>query len=302
MIKRSIIIATSCLCSWQMSTAQKSGIMPLTGIRYFDEGVWAKSIAFKIGGKQLYGNRVPLDQDIELSIEQPTGFTADKKKLVFAGAEYTLVSNKGKVLLSDSNLLSSYAKGGFTAQKLKMLSLKFRIAEGLVQPNSECTIMMRFYDLKSKKQLRLEYPVSISYPREVIWLTNAVKTLKSPPGSIFMATDLTARSLTISIDTTINPKTDKAYLKLEISKIDGTDIIGMLQGKERFWVYDRNYKEIPVKEILLKKVNGGMEGGSVNCTLNIPYKRKSEKADGYFVRYRWDSGDKTQVIDIVVAK
>lgn len=302
MIKHLFIVLSGCFLSTSACLSQNSGMMPLTGLHYYNEGVWAKSFAFKIGGQQLYGNRVPLNQEIELVFEQPTGFTPDKKKIVYAGAEYSLTSEKGDVLLKNPNLLLLNEAKGFTAKTLKLLSLKFGIAEGLIQPNSKAVINIRLFDLKGKNQLRLEYPVSIAYPRETIWLTKAVQTLKSPPGSVFMVTDLKAKSLTVSVDSLLNPTKNIAYLKLEIAKIDGTDMVGMLQGKEKFWVYDKNYKEIPTTEILLKKVGGAMEGGSVNCTLNIPFRLRTDKTKGYFVRYRWESGDKTQVMDIVVAQ
>jgi hypothetical protein len=75
----------------------------------------------------------------------------------------------------------------------------------------------------------------------------------------------------------------------------------MLQGKDYFWVYDSTFKEIKIKETLLKKVGGAMEGGNVNATIKIPFRPKTGSTKGYFVRYRWESADKRQVMDIVVA-
>ena len=43
-----------------------------------------------------------------------------------------------------------------------------------------------------------------------------------------------------------------------------------------------------------------MEGGNVNCTVKIPFRPKKATATGYIVRYRWESADKKQVMDIVV--
>ena len=91
-----------------------------------------------------------------------------------------------------------------------------------------------------------------------------------------------------------------AYLNMDISKIDGTDVISMLQGKDYFWVYDSSYREIKIKETLLKKVGGAMEGGNVNATIKIPFRLKTDKTKGYVIRYRWESADKRQVMDIIV--
>ena len=280
--------------------AQKKGMLPLTGLEYFEEGISTQSMAIKINGQQLYGNRIPLNQEIEFNFQQPSGVTADKKKNYFIGAEYSLLSAKGDVLLTNQNLLALNEAKGFTAKDLKSITVKLIIAEGLVQPNAKATIKIRLYDLKGKNQLRLEYPVSIAYPRETIWLTKSAQTLKSPPGSVFMVTDIQPKSLAFSVDTAVKSDPKMAYMNLDISKIGGTDVISMLQGKDYFWVYDSTYKEIKIKEILLKKVGGAMEGGNVNCTVKIPFRAKTGRPGGYIVRYRWESADKKQVMDIVV--
>lgn len=280
--------------------AQKKGMLPLTGLQYYNEGITTQSLAIKINGQQLYGSRVPLNQDIEISFQQPAGFKADKKKNYFIGAEYILVSDKGNVVLTKPNLLADKEANGFTAKDLKMLTARFSIPEKTVQPNSKATIKIRLYDLKGNNQMRLEYPVSIAYPRENIWLTKAVQLVKSPPGSLFMVNEIQPKTLAFFVDTAVKTDPKMAYLNLDISKIGGTDVISMLQGKDYFWVYDTTYKEIKIKETLLKKVGGAMEGGNVNATVKIPFRPKTGNSKGYIIRYRWESADKKQVMDIVV--
>ena len=269
-------------------------------MQFYNEGIWSNNIAVKINGETLYGNRIPLSREIEITLQQPTGFVADKKKNVFIGAEYTLLSAKGEVLRTIPNLLFQNEAKGFTAKELKEISLKFGIAEGVIQPNSKAMVKIRVFDLKGKKQLRLNYPVSISYPKETVYLTKTVQTLKSPLGSAFMTTEVKAKSIVFSVDTAVKSDTKMAYLNMDISKIDGTDVISMLQGKDYFWVYDSSYREIKIKETLLKKVGGAMEGGNVNATIKIPFGLKTDKTKGYVIRYRWESADKRQVMDIIV--
>lgn len=300
MLKRLLILSVGHFLCLQFCTAQKKGMLPLTGLQYYEEGITTQLMAVKIGGQQLYGNRVPLNQEIEFSFQQPAGLMADKQKNYFIGAEYSLVSAKGDVLLTNPNLLALNEAKGFTAKDLKAINVKLIIAEGSIQPNSKATIRIRLYDLKGKNQLRLEYPISISYPRETIWLTQSVQKLKSPPGSLFMVNDIQPKSLAFFVDTAVKSDPKMAYMNLDISKIGGTDVISMLQGKDYFWVYDSSYKEIKIKEILLKKVGGAMEGGNVNCTVKIPFRPKNSRPKGYIVRYRWESADKKQVMDIVV--
>jgi hypothetical protein len=281
-------------------TAQKKGMLPLTGIQFYNEGIWSNTIAVKINGELVYGNRIPLSREIEICLQQPTGFVADKKKNVFIGAEYSLVSSKGEVLRTIPNLLFQNEAKGFTAKELKQVSLKFGIAEGVIQPNSKAVVKIRVFDLKGKKQLRLDYPISISYPKETIYLTKAVQNLKAPVGSMFMTTEVKAKSIVFSLDTAVKSDGKMAYLNMDISKIDGTDVISMMQGKDYFWVYDSSFKEVKIKETLLKKTGGSMEGGNVNSTVKIPFRLKTDKTKGYTVRYRWESADKRQVMDIIV--
>ena len=302
MYKQLFLLSAACFLWQQQSIAQNKGMLPITGMRYIKEGIWAKTIAVKINGEQLYGNRIPWNKEIEISLQEPTGFTADKKKIVYAGAEFNLFSAKGELLLKNPNLFLLKETTGFAPKDFKTLSLKIGIPEGLIQPNSKGVVRIRVYDLKGKNQLTLDYPIVIAYPRENIPFTKSIIPLVSPPGSIAMVTGMKAKNLAVSIDTMVSTNPKMAYLKLEISKIDGTDLVGLLQGKETFWVYDSEYNEIKMKDILLKQVGGNLEGGNVNCMLKIPFHLKTAPPNGYFVRYRWESQDKTQVMDIVVAK
>ena len=281
--------------------AQKKGMLPLTGMHYINEGIWPKSIAVKISGSMVFNNRIPLNREIEISFQQPAGFVADKKKKYFIGAEYSLISAKGEILRTIPNLLFQQETIGFTAKDLNMVTVKFGIAEGIIEPNSKAVVKIRLYDLKGKKQLTLNYPISISYPKETIYLTKAVQTLKSQVGSVFMSTGLKAAGASFSIDSMVASNKKMDYMNLNISKIDGTDIVSMLEGKEKFWVYDSLFNEIKIKDIMLKKVGGALEGGNVNCTLKIPFRLKTDKTKGYYIRYRWEGADKMQVLDIVVA-
>lgn len=302
MLKQIMLATLGYFLCMPFCAAQKKGMLPLTGMHYFNEGIWPKSIAVKISGDLVFGNRIPLNREIEMSFVQPAGFTADKKKKYFIGAEYSLISAKGELLRNIPNLLFEQETLGFTAKDLNQITVKFGIAEGIIEPNSKAVIKIRLYDLKGTKQLTLNYPISISYPKETIYLTKMVQTLKSPVGSVFMSTGLKAGSVVFSVDSLVASDKKMDYLNLVISKIDGTDIIGMLEGKEKFWVYDSAFNEIKIKEVLLKKVGGALEGGTVNSTLKIPFRLKKDKPKVYYIRYRWEGQDKRQVLDIIVAK
>jgi hypothetical protein len=295
-----VIICSFLLIS--ISRAQNNGIIPLTGLRFFNEGVFVKNIDVKIDGAQLLSNRLPLNKEIEIVLQQPTGFTEDKNKTVFAAAEFILVSPKGEILLKNPNLFLKNESTGFTAKDFKSLSIKFAVTADLLKTNLNGIIKIRLYDLKSKTQLRLEFPMSIAKPGEALQISKNVKTIKSADGTAMMISGLKAKDLLVSIDTSIRVSPKMAYTSLDILNIEGSGIAGIFQGKESFWVYDNNLNEIKITDILLKKVDGAMENNNVDYTLKIPYRLKNSPLKMYTVRFRWESPDKRQVIDVVVTK
>ena len=161
-------------------------------------------------------------------------------------------------------------------------------------------LKVRLYDLKGKNQLRLEIPVSFAKPGEPLQVSKSAKNIKSNTGVYGMINGLQAKDMLVNVDTTIKVSPKMAYTSMDISNIEGSSLSEIFQGKESFWVYDSELNEVKITDILLKKVKGAMENNTVNCTLKIPYRLKSNYAKLYTVRYRWESADKSQVIDVVV--
>jgi hypothetical protein len=283
--------------------AQKNGIMPLTGMKFYNEGITAKSMDIKIDGNLLISNRIPLNKEIEISIDQPTGFKADNFKTMFAAAEVIVLSPTGQTLMNNPNVLLKHYSNGFYADELSKFSIKFGIGTELMKGNISGIIKIKLYDMKGKGQLRLEIPVTFAKPGEIVQVSKTAKPIKSADGEKRgMIMGLKARSLQIDLDTTIKVAPKMAYTSLVVSKVEGSSIAGIFGGKEKFWVYDSDLNELKITDILLKKVQGAMENDMVDYTLKIPYRLKASKSDKvYFVRFRWESPDKSQLIDVVVA-
>jgi hypothetical protein len=291
---------TTCLLLFNSSFAQKNGILPLTGMKFFNEGIAANSIDIKIDGAQLLSNRIPLNKEIEIRLQQPSGFTTDNAKTMFAGAEVIVLSPKGEVLVNNPNaFLTSYSKG-FSAKDLSTFSIKFGIATELMKGNSGGFLKVRLYDLKGKNQLRLEIPVSFAKPGEQLQVSKNAKSIKANAGVNGIINGLDARDMQVNVDTSIKVAPKMAYTSMDISNIEGSSLSEIFSGKETFWVYDSDLNEVKITDILLKKVKGALENNSVNCTLKIPYRLKTNSAKLYTVRYRWEGADKSQVIDVVV--
>ncbi len=294
---------TVTICSFFLSTvshAQNNGILPLTGLKFFNEGITAKALDVKIDGNQLMSNRIPLNKEIEISIQQPAGFTANVNKTMFASAEVMLLSPRGEVLLKDPNALIKNYPNGFTAKDLNTFSVKFSIGTAIVKNNFNGTIKIRLYDMASKSQLRLEMPVTFARPGEPLQVSKAVKAIKSNGGVNGKINGLTANDMLVNVDTTIKVSPKMAYTSMNISNIEGSSMAGIFEGKENFWVYDSDLNEVKITDILLKQVKGALEDNIVDYTLKIPYRLKTNRSKSYFVRFRWESSDKKQLIDVVV--
>jgi hypothetical protein len=280
--------------------AQTNGIIPFTGIKYFQEGITVKNIDVKLNSMTLLNNRVPANKDIEIYLQQPTGFTSDAKKIVYAAAELSILSSKGEVLFTNPNLFLANAGNGFALKDFTTPLIKCNITSQIIKANTSAVIKIRLYDLKGKNQLRLEFAVNITRQGEALLLSKIAKPIKTSVGATAMMNDIKVGGVKVGVDTTIKTNAKMAYMALDILKIDGSSFVGILEGKEEFWVYDKNLNLIKPNEIILKEVKGTMEGTTVNSFVKIPYRLKTAAASGYVIRYRWHSNDLLQVIDVVV--
>lgn len=300
-LRRTVLPFICIILLGSVSYAQNNGIVPLTGLRYFSEGISTKDdIDVKIDGAQLLSNRIPLNKEIELILHEPAGFVTDNKKTFFAGAEVIVLSPKGEVLSSEPNILAKNQATGFTAKELSDFNIKFVVLAAAIKNNFNGLVKIRLYDLKGKSQLRLEMPVTFARQGEHLQVSKVVKNIKSTDAAKASICGLQAKNMKVMVDTSIQVSPKMAYTSVDISNIKGTSITGIFGGKENFWVYDSNLNEVKITDILLKQVKGAMENNDVDYTLKIPYRLKTINVKIYTVRFRWESPDKTQVIDVVV--
>lgn len=298
--KGTIIVIVSCFFTANHINAQSNGILPLTGLRYFAEGISVKNIDVKIDGSKLLSNRIPLDKEIEIALQETGGFIPDNNKNSFAGAEVLVLSPRGEVLSNLPNILAKNLSTGFTAKELASFNIKFAVAAALVKSNFNGTVKIRLYDLKGKSQMRFELPVTFARPGERLQISRAVAAIKSENAVNGMISGLQVKNMKVDIDNSITVSPKMAYTSVDLSQIKGSSLSGIFEGKENFWVYDNNLNEVKITDMLLKKVKGAMENDAVDYTLKIPYRLKTMAGKQYTVRFRWESPDKSQIIDFVV--
>ncbi|MEO7444200.1 MAG: hypothetical protein ABIT96_04750 [Ferruginibacter sp.] len=280
--------------------AQTNGVLPLTGIQYFNEGIYAKYVDVSIDGKALTRNRIPVNKEFLVTLKLPSGFTEDAGKKIYPAAEVSYLSPTKKLLSPSVNMLQANEKTGFAAIMLKEIPLKLKIpAEWMYE--KQLTVQIRYYDLKSKKQMRVYFPVTLALANEAAAVSKLTRVIPVSDASMAISNGVNIKNAVIMVDTAIRVKPQNAYLSIEMPYITGTSMAEVLSGKNNVWVYDKNGKEIIIKDKLLKKVGGSLEDQIVDYTLKIPFRLKTDIPNGYTVRFRWDSPNGDKIIDIVTS-
>jgi hypothetical protein len=302
MFKTLALFVTGILACCTSSFAQGNGILPFTGIQYFNEGIYAKYAEISIDGSTLMSNRIPANKEFIFKLQLPAGFTEDAAKKVYPAVEVIFFSSKKQQLAVIPNLLKDSEKTGFSSNSLKEVPVKLILQSQWLKSETECVIQVRYYDLKSKKQLRLLFPVSIAAANEPLALSKVSTYIKTSDQSLGLSSAVRIDKATLMVDTSIRVAPKNAYLSIEIPEISGTSMNEVLNGKNTFWVYDKNMNEIKITDKLLKKIGGAMEDNLVNLTVKIPFRLKTDTKQMYTVRYRWESTDRKKIIDIVSTK
>ncbi len=303
MLRTLCLIFLSFCILFTKSFAQNNGILPLTGIFYFNEGIWGKYVDVSIDGAPLINNRIPANKDFVIKLQIPTGFTEDAAKKIYPAVEVTFLSAAKQVLASTGNVLKENEKTGFAASSYKEIPVKLNLRSEWLKAAGECIVQVRYYDLKSKKQLRLIFPVNVAAATEPIATSKFTTVIKTSDASLGIGNTVKMNKADIMVDTSIRVAPKNAYLSIDVSGVTGTTMNEVLAGKNMFWVYDKNMNEVKITDKLLKKVGGSMEDNIVNFTVKIPFRLKTDLKSGYTVRYRWESvSDKKKIIDVVTTK
>lgn len=282
------------------SNGQQSGILAFTGCRYFQEGVTVKEISIKADGAYLLSNTVNLNKEIEFIFSAASGFSEDRVKTVFVGAEITVTGSKGAVLYKIPNYFKESELKGLQAAGTKLLQVKVPLRQEMVKSETACMILLRLYDIKGKNQLRVELPVIIAKPGEQMQLSKTVNQLKGNGVISAGSSMVKIRQMDVTTDTSIRVSPKLAYLSLDMKGIEGTSMTELLSGKESFWVYDNTLAEIKIPDKQLKQVKGSMEDNLADYLSKIPFRLKSLAGKTFFIRFRWVSTDHKKVIDVVV--
>ncbi|HSN59770.1 MAG TPA: hypothetical protein VLR49_02465, partial [Ferruginibacter sp.] len=190
MIKPFALLFAIILTICNSAFAQSNGVLPFTGIQYFNEGIWAKYVEVSIDGNKLISNRIPANKEFIIKLQLPTGFTEDAAKKLYPAAEVSFLNSRKQPLASLGNVLKENEKSGFAANTYKEIALKLSIRQEWLKNEPECIVQIRYYDLKSKKQMRLLFPVSIATATEPLAVSKLPMSITTSDESLGMSNAL----------------------------------------------------------------------------------------------------------------
>jgi hypothetical protein len=277
--------------------AQKNGILPLHGIKYFREGVWAKKIEVLVNDKTLLSNAVPHNIDFDVKLVEPIGFVADAAGKFYPGIKVLLLNAKKDTLGYSPNIFGNKSTP-FEKMRFKSLSATL----GYTQKANEGDTVYQyitFFDTRSKNELKLEFPIVISFKPDSLLTTEYISTASGTRGYNAAATSsVHLNTIEAYLDSTYFPKS--LYYNLRSAKMLGISLDEAKAGKFNAWLYDENMNEVPQPKeaqqyfALLK--NGSDE---INVLVQIALNPTDKNNKKYTARYRWQSKDGMKVIDVV---
>jgi hypothetical protein len=277
--------------------AQKNGILPLSGIKYYRDGVWGKKIEVLINDKNVISNKIPHNTDFDIKLFEPTGFVADEKGKYYPGIKVLLLNNKKDTIAYSPNIFGNKATP-FEKMRFKSLTATLGYTQK-VNEGDTIYLYITFFDTRSTNKLKLEFPITISFKSDSLLTTDFISSASGTKGYNAAATNgIQLNTIEAYLDSTYYPKS--LYYNLRSAKMLGITLAEAKAGTFKTWVYDENMNEVPHPKLpqqyfaLLK--NGSDE---INVLVQIPLNPTDKNNKKYTARYRWESSDGLKVIDVV---
>lgn len=280
------------------SFAQDWGVLPFTGIRYFNEGLKASKIELTLDDLTWTSNRIPVDKDFKLVLKEPTGFKKDAEGQAFPGLEVLILSATRDTVGYAPNL---YEEGvGIGMNELALKSLKLTL--GFPPPakaGDRYTVYMNFFDQKGTGKLRMIFPVEIVSSSAPLDNSASISSIQSYTGYQAMATGVQHGKPETYLDSTYYPKS--LYHSIRFPDIQSLTPEEGRAGRYKVWLYDAKGEErTPVKAVghYIAATNP-RDKDHVNILVQVPLAPDEAQNKKYLVRYRWESADGKKVVEMV---
>lgn len=279
------------------ANAQRNGILPFSGIKYFRNGIWGKSFELKIKDETWMGNKIPINTEYEIELLEPTGFIKDDQGKYHPGVSLLITNSKKDTLGFAENIFGDQTVG-MDAFRFKSLTLTLGFNDK-VKPGDTCYQYITYYDKKGSSKLRLEFPVIIIEPTTDLQTTASLYTASGTRGyNAHAGGGIELKKIEAYIDSTYYPKS--LYYMLRSAEMQGITTEEINQGKFSTWIYDENMNEMPIsKPSNHFAAKTFKEGEQINVLVKIALNPEDKKNKDYTARYRWESLDGKKVLDIV---
>lgn len=285
------LLATLFVFSSTLIIHAQLGVLPFTGMRYTEAGIHAEKINVELDEATWTSNRLPINTEFEIQLEDPTGFQ-QVEELYYPGIEVLITNPKGDTLGYAPNIFGEKSVEGFMDAELSKLSLTLSFNEQS-KPGDSCLLRARFFDTKSDHSFTCWLDLLITDSEAPLENTNSTYGMNSFRGYSGMASGAEISSMSMQYDNEAHHRLN--YTNYFIDPIVGVTLDEWMKGEFTFMSYD----SLLVPSIITRD--------QYEITYTIP--SKEEKATGRLqvttslavnlVRLRWESDDRQKVIDVV---
>lgn len=279
------------------ANAQRNGILPFSGIKYYRDGIWGKSFELKIKDETWMSNKIPINNEYELKLLEPTGFIKDNQGKYHPGVSLLIASSQKDTLGFVKDIFGEQTVG-MDAFRFKSLTLTLGFNDK-VKPGDTCYQYITYYDKKGSNKLRLEFPVIIIEPTQNLQTTSSTYTASGTKGYNAMAGGgIELKKIECYLDSTYYPKS--LYHTIRSAEMLGITTDEVNKGKYQAWIYDEKMNEVPLAKPLKQyAAKTFTDKSEINILAQIPLNPSDTKNKSYTVRYRWESNDGKKVLDII---
>ncbi len=289
-----VFLIASLFLTLNYASAQNTQIMPFTGLKYTENGVYAKSIEVELDEQTWTSNQLPSESSFKIKLIKPKGFVADEEGYYRPNIRITFFVEAGDTVGHSDNFMGQDPI--FDEFSLEDLSLTLGFKTGT--PFGNYLLKASFYDQLSDNSIDFQFEIELLenvIPKPV---TSHVYSFNSFEGYSVKTNGFSIEnvqlgkidSLTYS-DKIIIPI---SFVTIEIPKKEFLNI-------ETFKVlyYESSASAKPIKtdikaksKIIAKKETS--TATRLDLMITIP---KSIYKKDDFIRFRWDSADSVHTLD-----
>ena len=287
-----LILTTTLILALNYLSAQITQILPFTGIRYTENGVYAKSIEVSLDDKTWTSNLLPSNSSFKIKLNKPQGFTVDEQNNYHPNIRVTMFNSKGDTVGHAEKFIGDGVV--FDQFSLDDLTLTLGFKPGT--PLGSYLIKAAFYDQLSPKSLDLSFNVELMEDVNPKPITNYEATFYSYTGYVVKTSSFKAEEVLLGTVDSLKYK-DKVIIPVSI--------LGIELPKEQFLDTDlfsfshhtlSNTTDIKAQSQM--QVRTASDSTTQLDLLFILPKSDYKKDD--FVQFRWDSKDKEYVLDCIL--